>query len=147
MPSFCPVLVMELLLIMASLVSLSSCEYHHQLIKMDIIPSTTTTISSAPANPPHESPFTQLSPDIAPLLPSPGGVVPSPTGSSIPTIPSTPSPPNPDGFVGVGPDSAFAPLGSFLPDSSAVRFSSLTGSSKVVKLFSFISYCYISLVF
>ncbi|KAK8971691.1 hypothetical protein V6N11_018871 [Hibiscus sabdariffa] len=54
------------------------------------------------------TPFRPLSPDVAPLLPSPGGLVPT-TGTSMPTIPSNPSPPN--------PDSAFPPFGS-LPESS-----------------------------
>ncbi|XP_059434590.1 classical arabinogalactan protein 25 [Corylus avellana] len=84
------------------------------------INSKASTIAATPSfltNPPPLSPFQELSPDIAPLLPSPGGVVP-PTGSSIPTIPSSPSPPNPDELVAPGPDSAFSPLGS-LPASSA----------------------------
>ncbi|XP_062150349.1 classical arabinogalactan protein 25 [Alnus glutinosa] len=68
-------------------------------------------------NPPPLSPFQELSPDILPLLPSPGGAVP-PTGFSMPTIPSSPSPPNPDELVAPGPDSAFSPLGS-LPASAA----------------------------
>ncbi|KAG5236304.1 hydroxyproline-rich glycoprotein [Salix suchowensis] len=78
-------------------------------------------ISTSPAvlaNPPSPSPFQELPPDIAPLLPSPGGVLPSPTVSSVPTIPSTPSPPDPDGVVAPGPGSAFSPLGA-LPASSA----------------------------
>ncbi|KAB5537601.1 hypothetical protein DKX38_015134 [Salix brachista] len=78
-------------------------------------------ISTSPAilaNPPSPSPFQELPPDIAPLLPSPGGVLPSPTVSSVPTIPSTPSPPDPDGVVAPGPGSAFSPLGP-LPASSA----------------------------
>ncbi|RQO96199.1 hypothetical protein POPTR_010G031700v4 [Populus trichocarpa] len=78
-------------------------------------------ISTSPpflTNPPPPSPLQELSPDIAPLLPSPGGVLPSPTVSSVPTIPSTPSPPNPDEVVAPGPASAFSPLGA-LPASSA----------------------------
>uniref|UniRef100_A0A0D9YJT6 Uncharacterized protein n=1 Tax=Oryza glumipatula TaxID=40148 RepID=A0A0D9YJT6_9ORYZ len=53
-----------------------------------------------------------LSPDIMPLLPSPG---PDSDGSAeapsdvMPTIPSSPSPPNPDALL---PDSALAPFGS-----------------------------------
>ncbi|KAG2727240.1 hypothetical protein I3843_01G145100 [Carya illinoinensis] len=84
--------------------------------------SKASTISATPsflASPlPPLSPFQELSPDIAPLLPSPGGVVPTSTGSSVPTIPSSPSPPNPDVLAAAGPDSAFSPLGS-LPASSA----------------------------
>ncbi|KAI3469452.1 hypothetical protein Pfo_026115 [Paulownia fortunei] len=81
----------------------------------------TPTISAAPAllpNPPL-SPYTELSPDIAPLLPSPGATAHSPVGSSMPTIPSTRSPPNPDTTTSIGPDTAVAPTGS-LQDSSAV---------------------------
>ncbi|KAJ9181976.1 hypothetical protein P3X46_006017 [Hevea brasiliensis] len=80
-----------------------------------------STIPTSPAslqNSPPLSPFQELSPDIAPLLPSPGGVLPSPTVSSLPTIPSTQSPPNPDELTAPGPDSAFSPLVSF-PASSA----------------------------
>uniref|UniRef100_A0A5B7B9R3 Classical arabinogalactan protein 26-like n=1 Tax=Davidia involucrata TaxID=16924 RepID=A0A5B7B9R3_DAVIN len=85
----------------------------------------TSTISAAPAflpNPPSLSspPLPTLSPDINPLLPSPGGAGLSPTESSVPTIPSSPSPPNPDATaVAPGPGMAFSPSGS-LPDSSSV---------------------------
>lgn len=57
-------------------------------------------------------PAPALSPDIMPLLPSPG---PDSDGSAeapsdvMPTIPSSPSPPNPDALL---PDSALAPFGS-----------------------------------
>ncbi|KAL0388706.1 UNVERIFIED_CONTAM: hypothetical protein Sradi_2752400 [Sesamum radiatum] len=80
----------------------------------------TPDIAAAPAllpNPPL-SPYTGLSPDIAPLLPSPGGTARSPAESSMPTIPSTRSP-NPDTMASIGPDTAVAPSGS-LQDSSAV---------------------------
>ncbi|GKU85563.1 hypothetical protein SLEP1_g220 [Rubroshorea leprosula] len=75
-------------------------------------------ISASPSSNPLQSPFQELSPDIAPLLPTPGGAVPT-TGSSIPTIPSSPSPPNPDDFSILGPDSAFPPSASFPPSSTA----------------------------
>ncbi|KAF9677949.1 hypothetical protein SADUNF_Sadunf08G0161100 [Salix dunnii] len=81
-------------------------------------------ISTSPAfltNSPPIPPFQELSPDIAPLLPSPGDALPSPTISSIPTIPSSPSPPNPDEVVASGPDSAFSPLGALLASSAAPR--------------------------
>ncbi|KAM7488215.1 hypothetical protein LguiB_025699 [Lonicera macranthoides] len=80
-----------------------------------------TTISAAPAilPTPPPSPYKELSPDIIPLLPSPGGKVPSSTISSVPTIPSNPSPPNPDETVVFGPESAFSPFGS-LPVSAAM---------------------------
>ncbi|KAJ4844680.1 hypothetical protein Tsubulata_018298 [Turnera subulata] len=83
------------------------------------LPSTTASTSPTfPTNFPPLSPFQELSPEIAPLLPSPGGVLPSPTESSIPTIPSNPSPPNPDELAVPGPYSAISPLG-LLPASSA----------------------------
>ncbi|KAL6581857.1 hypothetical protein OROMI_005871 [Orobanche minor] len=74
----------------------------------------TSTISAAPALLPV-LPYTELSPDIAPLLPSPGG----PALSAMPTIPSSRSP-NPDTIASVGPESAFAPTGGPLQESSAV---------------------------
>ncbi|CAI0627008.1 unnamed protein product [Linum tenue] len=79
-----------------------------------------TIIPASPAlleNSPPLSPYEELSPDIAPLLPTPGGELPSPSVASIPTIPSNPSTPNPDEFAAAqGP--AAAALGS-LPVSSA----------------------------
>ncbi|XP_022723112.1 classical arabinogalactan protein 25-like [Durio zibethinus] len=88
------------------------------------ISSDTPTISASPvsmSNPPL-SPFQELSPDIVPLLPSPGEVVPT-TGSSMPTIPSTPSPPNPDDLMAAGPGSAFSPFGSLSASSTSPRIS------------------------
>ncbi|KAL4290163.1 hypothetical protein GQ457_14G014050 [Hibiscus cannabinus] len=79
--------------------------------------SLTPTISD-----PSLSPFRPLSPDVAPLLPSPGGMVPT-TGTSMPTIPSTPSPPNPDDFIAPGPDSAFPPFRSLPASSTSPRLS------------------------
>ncbi|AED92599.1 Classical arabinogalactan protein 25 [Arabidopsis thaliana] len=53
----------------------------------------------------------QLSPEIAPLLPSPGDALPSDDGSG--TIPSSPSPPDPDTNDGSYPDPlAFSPFAS-----------------------------------
>ncbi|KAJ1414265.1 classical arabinogalactan protein 26-like [Sesbania bispinosa] len=84
------------------------------------------TLSSSPASltepPPSTlSPFQELSPDIAPLLPSPGGALPTPAGSDIPTIPSNPSPPNPDDMIAPGPLSALSPFGSMQATSNAPR--------------------------
>ncbi|KAG7551142.1 hypothetical protein ISN45_Aa06g018430 [Arabidopsis thaliana x Arabidopsis arenosa] len=60
---------------------------------------------------PTISSFQQLSPEIAPLLPSPGDALPSDDGSG--TIPSSPSPPDPDTNDGSYPDPlAFAPFAS-----------------------------------
>ncbi|KAG8370058.1 hypothetical protein BUALT_Bualt14G0078100 [Buddleja alternifolia] len=105
--------------------------YFHSIITLILISSSTIlsipsdnfipTISAAPAllpNPPL-SPYTELSPDITPLLPSPGGTARSPDRSSLPTIPSSHSPPNPDTTSSIGPDTAVAPSGA-LQDSSAV---------------------------
>ncbi|KAM3354411.1 hypothetical protein ACQJBY_025219 [Aegilops geniculata] len=62
-------------------------------------------------------PSLSLSPDIMPLLPSPGpgddALAPSDAAA---TIPSSPSPPNPDALE---PDSAFAPFGSAAPAAVA----------------------------
>ncbi|CAN4092481.1 unnamed protein product [Withania somnifera] len=72
------------------------------------------------ANPPVPvaSPFSDISPDIAPLLPSSGGVVPP--VSSVPTIPSNPSK-NPDDMIyPIDPDSAALAPSAFSPVSSAV---------------------------
>ncbi|KAI5002357.1 hypothetical protein ZWY2020_027007 [Hordeum vulgare] len=86
-----------------------------------------STISAAPEPSPyplrHPSapsalpPSLSLSPDIMPLLPSPGpgddALAPSDAAA---TIPSSPSPPNPDALE---PDSAFAPFGSAAPAAVA----------------------------
>ncbi|CAL1397107.1 unnamed protein product [Linum trigynum] len=90
-------------------------------------PQPSTIIPASPSFPedsPPLSPFEELSPEIAPLLPSPGGELPSPSVASIPTIPSNPSTPNPDEYAAAqvpaaafGP-SSFPPFGS-LPVSSA----------------------------
>ncbi|XP_012827954.1 PREDICTED: classical arabinogalactan protein 26-like [Erythranthe guttata] len=91
-----------------------------------IIPSyelitTLPDISAAPAllpDPPTSPYIQELSPDIAPLLPSSGGPTRSSTGSSMPTIPSTRTP-NPDTVSSIGPDTALAPAAGPLQDSSA----------------------------
>ncbi|CAI9781133.1 unnamed protein product [Fraxinus pennsylvanica] len=88
-----------------------------------------STISAAPAllpYPPLSAPPPALSPDIAPLFPSPGGSELSPSESSMPTIPSSPSPPNPDVMAAPGPGVALPPEG-LLPDSSALALN-LQGS-------------------
>ncbi|KAL1832522.1 hypothetical protein ACET3Z_002173 [Daucus carota] len=85
-----------------------------QQLKIDTVPA-------APALLPNTvpvSPSTKISPDISPLLPSSGGVMPSTDSASIPIIPSTPSQ-NPDEVAAFSPDSAVSPSGH-LSDSSAV---------------------------
>ncbi|KAK1395149.1 Classical arabinogalactan protein 26 [Heracleum sosnowskyi] len=97
---------------MSLMVSPSYSLPSHQL-KIDTIPA-------APALLPNTvpvSPSTKLSPDISPLLPSSGGVVPSTDSASTPTIPSNPSQ-NPDEVAAFSPDSALSPSGHLL-DSSA----------------------------
>ncbi|XP_010524766.1 PREDICTED: classical arabinogalactan protein 25-like [Tarenaya hassleriana] len=85
--------------------------------------SSPTAIPSSPTI----SPFEQLSPEIAPLLPSPGGAHPSADGSSaVPTIPSSPSPPDPDTDL-ADPDPAFAPAAS-PPASSPAPPRRVTGA-------------------
>ncbi|GAV79079.1 hypothetical protein CFOL_v3_22544 [Cephalotus follicularis] len=84
-----------------------------------------STISAAPAllpGPPLTS-SPSLSPDIEPLFPTPKGVTPSPSDSSLPTIPSSPSPPNPEDIPAPGPEVAFPPSG-VKPVSSTVSLSS-----------------------
>ncbi|XP_019172810.1 PREDICTED: classical arabinogalactan protein 27-like [Ipomoea nil] len=102
-------LVVPLALMMAFMASPLLCLSLHQTSKLEA-----SAISEAPSS----SSIPQVSPDIAPLLPSPSA------GSSMPTIPSNPSK-NPDETLPVIPDSAFAPSQS-LPDSSAVSLSSST---------------------
>ncbi|XP_009586797.1 classical arabinogalactan protein 25-like [Nicotiana tomentosiformis] len=78
------------------------------------------------ANPPVEvaSPFSEISPDIAPLLPSPGGVVPPASSvSSVPTIPSNPSKNPDDEMFPIGPDNAALAPSAFSPVSSSVCLS------------------------
>lgn len=75
-------------------------------------------LSSSLPSSPTISPFQQLSPEIAPLLPSPGDALPSGDGGG--TIPSSPSPPDPDTNDGSYPDPfAFAPFASPPPSSPA----------------------------
>ncbi|XVE82042.1 hypothetical protein DITRI_Ditri15bG0115000 [Diplodiscus trichospermus] len=111
-------------------------------LSSDIIP----TIPASPvsmSNPPL-SPFLELSPDIAPLLPSPGGVVPT-TGSSMPTIPSSPSPPNPDDSMAAAPTgSAFPPFGSLPASSTSPRIS--VGSSHFAAFSVVVAFCLMLLV-
>ncbi|XP_051128021.1 classical arabinogalactan protein 26-like [Andrographis paniculata] len=74
-------------------------------------------IAATPAllpNPPR-TPYVAVSPDIAPLFPTPGGN--GGGGDSMPTIPSTRSPPNPDATI--GPDAAAVAPSGALPESSA----------------------------
>ncbi|XP_022761204.1 classical arabinogalactan protein 25-like [Durio zibethinus] len=107
--------------------------------------SDTPTIPASPESmsDPPMSPFQELSPDIAPLLPSPGGVVPT-TGSSMPTIPSSPSPPNPDDSMAAGPGSAFPPFGSLPASATSPRIS--VGSLNLAAFLVVVAYCVLQLV-
>ncbi|XP_060216668.1 classical arabinogalactan protein 25-like [Lycium barbarum] len=81
-------------------------------------------LANPPVLVPVASPFSEISPDIAPLLPSSGGVVPP--VSSVPIIPSNPSK-NPDDMMyPIGPDSAALAPSAFSPISSVVCCVSLT---------------------
>ncbi|GMN46446.1 hypothetical protein TIFTF001_015633 [Ficus carica] len=108
----------HLVLIMAfsasPLLSLSSSQHNSKATNLPFL-----------TNPPPSS-FQELSPEITPLLPSPGGVVPTPTSSSVSTIPSNPSPPNPDDLPALGP--AFSPFGPMQAVSTAATRSLLHSS-------------------
>ncbi|KAL1195630.1 Classical arabinogalactan protein 25 [Cardamine amara subsp. amara] len=81
------------------------------IIIIFFISLSSSSISSSLPSSPTISPFQQLSPEIAPLLPSPGDALPSDDGTG--TIPSSPSPPDPDTNDGSYPDPvAFAPFAS-----------------------------------
>ncbi|XP_022138732.1 classical arabinogalactan protein 25 [Momordica charantia] len=118
---YCSALIMAFMA--STLLALPSDSLHN--------PKSSTIISASPSlfttnSPQPISPFQELSPEIAPLLPSPGGNIPSATGS-IPTIPSNPSPPNPDEFEAPAPDpSALSPFGlpgSFAPPTALPWYS------------------------
>ncbi|KAF8094566.1 hypothetical protein N665_0359s0010 [Sinapis alba] len=73
--------------------------------------SSLSSLSSTLPSTPTISPFQELSPEIAPLLPSPRDALPSGNGAG--TIPSSPSPPDPETSDGSSyPDPAFAPFAS-----------------------------------
>ncbi|KAK7359646.1 hypothetical protein VNO77_01608 [Canavalia gladiata] len=112
------------MIIMAFMPSPLLSSYLQPSPKVPTLSSSPATLTDPPPSP--LSPFQALSPDIAPLLPSPGGVLPTPTGSDIPIIPSNPSPPNPDDIIAPGPLSALSPFGSMPGSSGAPR--SLVGS-------------------
>ncbi|XVE73247.1 hypothetical protein DITRI_Ditri11bG0101700 [Diplodiscus trichospermus] len=106
-----------------SSLALSSSQLHVQY----------STIAAAPAFLPSaplaSSP--SLPPDIEPLFPTPKGMAPSPTDSSLPTIPSSPSPPNPDNFLAPAPGFALSPSGSLPASDSASLASAATLKSSV----------------
>ncbi|XP_010420649.1 PREDICTED: classical arabinogalactan protein 25-like [Camelina sativa] len=82
-----------------------------KLLIIFLISLSSPCLSSSLLSSPTISPFQQLSPDIAPLLPSPGDSLPSDDGGG--TIPASPSPPDPDTNDGSYPDPlAFAPFAS-----------------------------------
>ncbi|CAI9779785.1 unnamed protein product [Fraxinus pennsylvanica] len=94
--------------------------------------------SSSVSSPPELQPNPPLSPDVSPLLPSTGGVVPPPTGSSLPTIPSD-STQNPDMMGPVGPDAAFAPSGSLQTSLTESRL--IVTGLKLGNFIGFLAYC------
>lgn len=98
---------------------LSSYSQSEPIPKVPTHSSSPATLTDPP--PSSLSPIQELSPDISPLLPSPGGALPTPADSDIPTIPSNPSPPNPDDVIAPGPFNAFSPYGSVQATSNALR--------------------------
>ncbi|ESW19850.1 hypothetical protein PHAVU_006G160600 [Phaseolus vulgaris] len=110
---------LALMIILTFMPSPLHSSYSQPVPKLPTLSSSPATLTDPP--PSSLSPFQELSPDIAPLLPSPGGLLPTPTGSDIPTIPSNPSPPNPDDEIAPGPLSAFSPFGSMQASSNAPR--------------------------
>ncbi|XP_031259159.1 classical arabinogalactan protein 26 [Pistacia vera] len=112
----------------------SSTQIHAQVSTISaapaFLPSAPIPIASTPT----------LSPDITPLFPTPKGMAPSPTESSLPTIPSSPSPPNPDVMIAPGPELALSPFGS-LPVSSSVSAAPL----KLAIFLGFLLFCLMQL--
>ncbi|XP_010454122.1 PREDICTED: classical arabinogalactan protein 25-like [Camelina sativa] len=99
-------------------------------------------LSSSLPSSPTISPFQQLSPDIAPLLPSPGDSLPSDDGGG--TIPASPSPPDPDTNDGYYPDPlAFSPLAS--PPVSSPALPSSHPSAGVLLLTVVLSSAFVAL--
>ncbi|XP_027338195.1 classical arabinogalactan protein 26-like [Abrus precatorius] len=103
-----------MIIIMSFMLSPMLSSYSQPIPKVPTLSSSPATLTDPPPSP--LSPFQELSPDIAPLLPSPGGVLPTPAGSDIPLIPSNPSPPNPDDIIAPGP---LSPFGSIQATSNA----------------------------
>ncbi|XP_058077299.1 classical arabinogalactan protein 26 [Magnolia sinica] len=109
-----------------------------------------STISAAPAtlpNAPVSSP-PYLAPDITPLLPSTGGIGPSPSSGGdggLPTIPSNPSPPNPDEVAASGPNSAISPSGSFSAMASTTS-GSAPGCSAAAAYAGVMLFCFLHLI-
>ncbi|GFP81894.1 hypothetical protein PHJA_000332700 [Phtheirospermum japonicum] len=127
-----------LLLATFILISLTS-QSHQQSLEIPAI------ISAAPALLPDPPNTEILSPDITPLLPSPGG----PARPSMPTIPSSRSPPNPDSTTTVWPDSvsAFAPTGPVQESSAVSRVLGKGSLIKVEAFFGFLAHCLFMMFF
>lgn len=119
-PSFTVYAVLMIIMVFMPSPILSSYSQSDPIPELPTLPTTSSATKTDPS-PSSISPFQNLSPEIAPLLPSPGGALPTPTGSDIPTIPSNPSPPNPDDVIAPGPFYAFAPYGSIQATSNGHR--------------------------
>ncbi|KAK2649317.1 hypothetical protein Ddye_016806 [Dipteronia dyeriana] len=98
--------------------------------------------SSSPSPVAYSSPA--LSPDISPLFPTPAGLAPSPTESSLPTIPSSPSPPNPDDFLAPAPDQFTVSPSGVMPVASSLSLAS-TGPLNLVAFLGFTLFCLMQL--
>ncbi|KAM6566011.1 hypothetical protein CsatA_025139 [Cannabis sativa] len=124
-------------LVLIILMSIFSVSYSSQLNTQPstLVPSPSSFSSNQPPS------FQQLSPDITPLLPSPGGVLPTPTVSSVPTIPSNPSPPNPDELAATAAGPAFSPFGP-MPVSTATAATTLAWPPNLAAFAGFAAYVY-----
>ncbi|KAE8721135.1 hypothetical protein F3Y22_tig00016725pilonHSYRG00147 [Hibiscus syriacus] len=97
-----------------SSVALSSSPWSPEHIRYLTISAALAILPSAPL-----ASSASLPPNIEPLFPTPNGVVPSPTDSSVPMIPSSPSPLNPDDILAPAPGFAISPADP-LPVSTSV---------------------------
>ncbi|KAL5862803.1 hypothetical protein ACOSQ3_000317 [Xanthoceras sorbifolium] len=135
---------------LATLMVFTAC-FSSQAMPSQLLHAQFSTISASPAYLPTSSPSPlasssspALSPDITPLFPTPVGMAPSPTESSLPTIPSSPSPPNPDNFLAPAPDQLAVSPSEVLPASSSVSLAS-TGPLNAAVFIGFILFCLLQL--
>ncbi|KAI4319431.1 hypothetical protein MLD38_033028 [Melastoma candidum] len=119
--SLLPTLALSLLLLASTTTREVLAEASHQLLRISTISAAPAVLPSSPASS-HLLPLPPaLSPDVEPLLPSPGGSSgsESPSESILPIIPSSPSPPNPDDVAAPQPELALGPSSS-LPVSASL---------------------------
>ncbi|XP_019439731.1 PREDICTED: classical arabinogalactan protein 25-like [Lupinus angustifolius] len=125
-----------LLIIMAFMPTPLLSSYSQPIPELPTLYSSPATLKDP--SPSSLSPLQELSPDIAPLFPSsPAAVLPTPSGSDIPTIPSNPSS-NPDDMVAPGPFSAFSPFGSMSSNAPT----NLVCKPVIAAFAGLVAYCY-----